>query len=429
MMTEDASWPVRGRGFFSSIRLDAFVPAIVIGFVIFALIKPDSLPYIGLGWLETALVLLDATTLAVLVLFLLLGKIRLNPITASIICMWVLLFLSTVLGSQDYLQLLKTVGPATCTCLLTDYMMKRNPRLYLGSCARALAALYTINAITIIIYYPEGMYDTEWVIGDSYFMGFDNGMIYGLIPMCVYALCYSEHTVGRLLTPLSAYCMALTAFSFCYVNAATGMISMATLLLFLVIRARTGDNAFVKPEVLIALFFIATFLIVVFRVQTFFADAISDIFGKDATLSGRTYLWDYTMRLIAQQPFIGYGATTRSIMGANGIAYPHPHCLVLDMLYRGGVPMLVAFVFMLIFFTVAYRKSHKGLTRDIILIGAFALLVGEITGSTQFKPLFYGMFALMSYCDVISNSVSKDGKPQKAPGAFCALSQGSVDEV
>lgn len=382
-------------------RIDRLVSGLVLGVMIFALIKPDSLPYIGLGWLETALIGLDAVVLLVLFVFLLSGRIGFNPITVALVCMWICLAISTALESQDYLQLLKTAGPATCTCLLTDYMMRRNPGLFLGACARALALFYTINAVTIVLYYPEGLYSTDWVTGDCYFMGFDNGMIYGLLPMCVYATCYSLRAKGRVFSSLPLYCICLALFSVCYVKAATGIIVMVIFTALLIWREKTCDNGIIKPLVLLPIFFIATLLLVIFHIQTYFSGTIYDLFSKDATLSGRTYLWDYAMSLISQQPLIGYGATTRAIVGTNGHIYPHPHCLVLDMLYRGGIPMFLAFIAVIVAFSLAYYKAKKGLARDAILIGAFALLVGEVAGSTQFKPLFYGLFALMGHCCAI----------------------------
>lgn len=385
-----------------NIRLDEKAKEFAVGLVVFALIKPDSLSYIGLGWLDGALMLLDVAMLAILGVLFVGGKIRFNPISVSIVCMWLCLCTSTVLYSRDYLQLLKTAGPATCACLFTDYLMRKDPDLFLGAWAKALAILYTINAITIVAYYPAGMYSTDWVTGDCYFMGFDNGMIYGLLPMCVYSLCYCRLVKGNLFAPLSYYCLALAVFSVCYVQTATGVIAMGILVLLLCVRARSIDgSALVKPGFLIAFYFIVTLLLVVFRVQTYFSVIISDLFNKDVTLSGRTFLWDYALQLISQRPFIGYGATTRAILGTNGHVYPHPHCLVLDMLYRGGIPMFIAFLAMFVSFSHAYKNACGGFIRDAILIGAFALLVVEITGSTQFKPLFYGVFALMNYASLI----------------------------
>lgn len=381
---------------------------VVIGVLIFALIKPDSLEYIGLAFLETLLIVLDCLALALLIALVIAGKIQLKSTTISILLLMCLFGVSTALGSGNYFEFVKIAGPAMAACLLTDFMMQNKPLLYLKSASWTLAIMFSINLVTILMTYPNGLYNPPFIEGDCYFLGYDNGMIYNIIPMLTYSIVYSLLVNQKLLSGISLFAIAISTVSVIYVQAVTGIIALSIFLFAILIFCKFNINSRLQPSALIALFFAATLAIVVFHVQTYLSAEIYQLTGKDATLSGRTYLWDYAIQHIADNPLIGIGATTRSVVGFNGHMYSHPHCLVLDLLYKGGIPVFAAFLVTLFFFSRSYSRDSKNLISKVILIGVFALLVVEITGSVQFKPLFWALFALMSYSDKLNSLIGLD---------------------
>ena len=100
---------------------------IVFSVVFFALLKPDSLAYLGLGWLDTLLIVCDAFVLLYFAEELLVRRYRMSHITKCIIAIYLAMTLSTVLVSHDYFTLLKTAGPAIAMCMFTDHSMQRRP--------------------------------------------------------------------------------------------------------------------------------------------------------------------------------------------------------------------------------------------------------------------------------------------------------------
>ena len=399
--------------------LDAKVGDIVSGFLVcllvFGLIKPDSLSYIGFAWLDNMLMLVDVVALFWLLLIIVRRRITISSIMVSVLCIWLCLAISTALGSRDFLEFVKIAGPASAACLLTEYMMQRAPRRFLRVCSLTMATMFTINFITIVLTYPTGLYNPPLIEGDCYFMGYDNGMIYNLIPMCAYSLLYSLMNAGKLLSLLSVYCISLAIVSVLYVQSVTGILAMAAFVLLLGLLSRRRHSILLNPIFLISIFLLLTTLLVVFHIHFFFADIISQVFGKDATLSGRTYLWDYAIQHIRDNPVFGTGATTRSVLGINGHVYAHPHCLILDLLYKGGIPMFAAFVAMLILFIKGSMKGATSVARGVIVISAFSLLIVEVASSGQFKPFFWAIFVLASYEGVIAPSSVKDQAALCAP--------------
>lgn len=392
-----------------SVRLDYLAAEIAVGIVLFAFLKPDSLEYIGLSWLDTFLMLLNVVILAALFIAVLAGKIRITNVSVAMFAVWMCLAVPTLLVSHEYMQLIKIAGPAMAICLFTDYMMQNHALRFLKGVVWTLLVLYGINLVTIIQYYPEGMYDTLTTVGDNYFMGFDNGMIANLIPLSCYAMVLSYIERGTCFTLLSVIALAISIVSVVYVQAATSIIQISIFVIMAWLASSGRCKALFNPNLLFAIFVIATVLLVFFRVQYYFADLIYDVFGKDASLTGRTALWDFAIARISQSPWLGSGATGAIVQGVNGHSYPHPHCLILDLLFKGGIPMLLSFVAMLVSFSKNYFKADNDVLKGILIAALFSLLVGEITGSAQFKVFFWQIFAMSSYLGTL-NQLSSEAR-------------------
>lgn len=384
-----------------SVQLKSIWRLSIYSIVIFSLLKPDSLSYIGLSWLDSLLIVFDAFIFISLGLLLLGGKYKISIISICIIFIFMALSLSTIIVSHDYFTLIKIAGPATAICLFTDYAMQRRPKEYLKASLVLLCTLYTLNFITILLYYPKGMYRTDYVIGDTYLMGFDNNMIYNMLPMCCYAYLYSYISKKRIFSKISIFATGLMIISEIYVKSGSGVIQSAILVLLVICINRKCFIHIIKPIYVFVFFYIGTYLITIWRIQNYFADFIVGVLGKDVTMTGRTYLWDYAISVIKSNPIIGIGASERTVLGVNGHLYPHPHCLLLDFVYKGGILMLICFFILTFVFIYKYKQACSTIVRKIILITLFAFLIGEMVNSTQYKIFFWATFVLIGYVNKI----------------------------
>jgi O-antigen ligase len=367
--------------------------------VFLALLKPDSLLYIGLSWLDTLLIVCDGFIIVYLSLSLLIRRYKMSAISIGIICLYLSLTLSTLLISKDYFTLLKTAGPAIAMCMFTDYSLQNNPKSYLKTTVILLGTLYFLNFITILLYYPEGMYQTEYVVGDTYLMGFDNGMIYNLLPLCCYALLYSYVVKNKIFSKISISMLALMLVSEIYVKSGTGIIQAVIFVLMIFCVEKKIFTNLLRPTILFASFYVGTILFTVFRIQNYFTDFIIGVLGKDLTLTGRTYLWDYAISVIQDNLLIGIGAGGTTVLGDNGHAYTHPHSMLLDLMYKGGIIMLICFIILTILFIYKFKHSHSNTVRRVILVTIFVFLLGETVNSMQYKVFFWGTFVLIGYSD------------------------------
>lgn len=368
--------------------------AVFYGVIALALIKPDSLPYIGLGWLETILVSVDIAVLVCLVGAFILGKFRLSSITVAVTLYFCTLTLSTWLGTQDFGLLVRSAGPAVAACMLTDYAISRHPRSFLDGMTWGLLLVYVANFISILMFYPGGMYSTQLMVGGNYLMGFDNGITYGLLPMTVFAVLRSLVRTGRLLTPMSVGALVLTCTSVIYVTAASGIVAIATFILILIV----ANSGRLGHGVLLTLFLgwlTSAILIVVTRHQDLIPANFTALFGKDATLTGRTVMWDYALEQVANHPFLGVGVGTW-VLGPNG-AYHHPHSMLLDAVFKGGLIGGLAIAIVVLVVIRAGVAGPPSWAHTVIVSGTLALLVAEIANSAQYKALFWVVLTLLAH--------------------------------
>ena len=323
----------------------------------FAFIKPDSLEYIGLKWLDIILILVDGITMFSMILLLFSKKYRISRSSITIFVIYLFIGIFTILGTQDYFSFLKVAGTSFGFSLFADYMIQRRIDIFFKAAIATLIILFSINLITIIKYFPNGMYQMDKIVGDLYFMGHDNGMIYNLIPLCSLSLLYSYLKKEKMITWYSVISLFLLFSSEVYVQSATGIIESILLVLLIFGYDNKILRKLINPVFLFTVYFISNILIVLIRIQNNFSWIIVGIFKKDITFTGRTYLWDYTILKIIENHFMGCGMGT-VIPGANGHTYPHCHNLLLDFLYKGGIFSLVFFIILIILFKLHIENAY-----------------------------------------------------------------------
>lgn len=372
----------------------------------FAFLKPDSLEHIGLKWLDISLVVIDGMLMIILCYFAIIRKFKISSISLSIGLIYFVIGISTLFGTKDFFSLLKVAGTALGMGLLTDFCMQKDPKIYFQSSLFTLTILFTINFITILKYYPIGMYRLDYVVGDLYFMGHDNGMIYNLIPFCSLAILYTYCKKGKIISKISLYAIFLTFISELYVKSATGIVESFLLLILIFFIDNKFLSKFINPKFIFLLFFILNYLVVILRIQNYFSWFFVDVLGKDLTFTGRTYLWDYAINMIKNNPIFGFGMGVQ--VYGNGHSYPHPHCLILDFIFKGGIITLLIFCILIINYIKKYKSSNNKIISKMLLLPVFVLLIGEITASNPYKPLFWSLLVLICYSDEIEKMFIKN---------------------
>ena len=133
--------------------------------------------------------------------------------------------------------------------------------------------------------------------------------------------------------------------------------------------------------------------------------------GKDETLTGRVYIWSKTMNLIEKKPIIGYGLQVNSqrvsLYSSLGVdkydvfAGLHAHNRYLEVLYRGGIMLFIAYLGMLISSAEQLYKFRYSPQSMIIAFTAFVYLTGMVTEYYDYSPLFFAILLLGYRCNCL----------------------------
>ncbi len=379
--------------------------SLLVAVLVFALIKPDSLVYLGFGWLDTLLIATDVLLAIGLLIAALRGVYRPSSVTLTVALLFLALAVSTTLSGGSTTVLIQMAGPGLAACLLTDWGIQNRMRAFLSGATIGLLALFGANLLTILLYYPEGMYRTAWVQGDTYLMGFDNAMVYSLIPLMMYALLRSRLLHGTALDLVAVSAIGVAIVSVFYVKSGAGMVQVSIFLAIVVVSLIWPLHAALRAS-LPVVWLIGAGLVVLFRSSSVVPTWLLDVLGKDSTLTSRTSLWDYALGVIERNPLIGVGLG-RGVVSATGHVYPHAHSLELDTLYTGGLVATVALILVIITVSVKLSKGPSGPASSIVTAAVFALLVGEAANSMQFKALFWATLATSAYLPQLSSAFSK----------------------
>ena len=137
------------------------------------------------------------------------------------------------------------------------------------------------------------------------------------------------------------------------------------------------------------------------------ADLIFDLFGKDQTLTGRTFIWPYVIDNISEQPILGWGfhafwstlnPHASQISNALGWMIPEAHNGILEFLLQVGFVGTLFFMFLWIRnFAMALKCMNGparqfGLSSVLLLVGILVVGVSEevlLSGQQIFTGLFF----------------------------------------
>lgn len=376
---------------------------------IIALVQPGSLTYIGLGYVDTFLTILSVIV-ALYCLVFYIYKVKVPIITYLIVAYHLILALFTLLdNSPNYLEIVKTSGPAIALCLLIWICIKRNVATYLKSACLALGILLALNMVSMLMN-PDGLYTTTGTVQDvNFFLGFDNTFVLWTVPFVFHVAALSFITRERLAIwtwPLFALAFVTESMTW----AVTGMITVGLEIISIAVL----DMTHVRPSFgfFIGLSIAAFVLIVLVQVQDAYNDFFVQYFGKNATFTGRSILWKIAINDFLTNPLYGKGISNTALYGT----ITQPHCFYLEVVYRGGLFLLI--VVGLIFFRLWKVSSHsrndKLVSLAVVCVGVWLLCM--TTDSILHKSFFWAMMVaceafskLPSFTHVrVSNEHSKD---------------------
>lgn len=272
---------------------------------------------------------------------------------------------------------------------ITEMAVRTGRRAFLDGASLALGLLTAAHFATVLAF-PGGMYATA-AYRENYLLGYDNAALTTLLPaVCLAALRDCER--GRRLSVRTAAVCACAAGAACRSWTVTSAAVTLLFLLAVLLSAAGWRPRVVNAGTALAGNALVFAGLVCFGVQERFSRFLERALHKDATLSGRAWIWERAGDAFARSPLTGVGlpepAEARALIGAT-----HAHNFYLDLAFTGGLVCVAAF-FLLLFLCARrlwrFRKTRAG----FLLTAAFGCLLLAF----QMEPYRFHNFLLFTLC-------------------------------
>lgn len=369
--------------------------------MIFSLFPPAYLLTLPVGELFLPLMQRGAGLVISIIYF---ADIKHHSKTFNIILwlLWIELFLMTVVSEE---ALLSSYFSNMVSIMSSVFFIEE---MSLRSAGNGLKCLYwyfsiatLVNTATMFLV-PQGLYtDSEgrracWLLAD------DNTGYAWYIMASTIALLYCYYIVRRMnfvsiLTWASAF-----VFVFSRKTATGTACQIVWAILFFGFHLRWFRKLLKMRLALYAS--LGSFFFVVLNRKFIFSGIVTAL-GKEVTLTGRTLVWDSTLKVVAKHPLLGagvYSSTQFNYMTGYEVLGPHNYILML-LLWGGAVAVAL---FAAAFF-VAYKTNRRWKDTQYMQCMSIGLTICALrylteTGNAHF---FYMHIALLAYTGPFLNSI------------------------
>lgn len=323
------------------------------------------------------------------------------------------LFLLLIYGYLCYISILKgnfyrsiILIPLMLVALQLLYgkLIQNNP----GWCFKIISDIFLLFFIlnTIQMIFLPDIFPAASNLSKSYLIStnynqFGGAIIPGLLASCG-GMYFDKSYKSRFLLMLF-----ISVFMVTYAGSVTSSIA---LLLIVIYYFFAKSNNIVNNLFFIGIIFGIIFIFVDFVLQTSnifptggLTEKFFDMVGKEATFSGRSYIWAYTMINIIRHPITGVGWYDKDWAELN-IHGVNPHNLILNLLLQGGIVLLLIVVtgIALLIRSLLKKKEHSSRLPIFISLCYFLML--------QFEVYNYFMISLSVLLLFLFNNSLKYGK-------------------
>lgn len=303
---------------------------------------------------------------------------RINLFVVSTFIFTLCVLLATLIGGGSIQQWATQWFSCFVVGAWVQFAFKQSRKSLCEAVVLICCAWLICNLISIIIFYPEGMYrGANWIQKDNYFWGQKNSLIRLIIPgiTCSVLLDLAKENKYSART----YLIALVGFI--QITLVTSVTSITVCTLFYIILTLLQFkkiNGFLIYCISCVCVLIVDILVVIMRIQEWgpISYLINEVFNKDATLTGRSLIWDNSLNRINNSPLFGIGVRTESKPISEAVNAVHAHNDLLNVTLMGGLISLASYLFCLILAAVRLKRVSR--TEGAVIAGAIGafLVVG-----------------------------------------------------
>lgn len=349
---------------------------------------------------------------SMIIVFLYFKQMKISKFILTIMIYEFIIIGATYLNRYGYVRLALNTGlDIISICMFLELGIKNNCKKMIHTILLIFEVLVYSNLITLIIY-PDGMYiSNRQNYANNWLLGYDNLHIVTILPAIVISLIYSyiDGEKIKFRTKILLICGLTSVF---ITLSATSTVAILILIIFIMQKNSVFKNTIVFNYLNYCLTYIVLFIsIVLLRLQEIFSWFIVDILGKSLTFTGRTNIWDATMYYIKESWIWGYGvekSLIRTLKNSNQYA-THAHNHILEVLYKGGILLLFAFLYLLLIVGRKLMKYKGTMISKILSFSIFLFFLMMLVEARDTMNL-YILLIFSYYVDKIVDITDIDKK-------------------
>ena len=269
--------------------------------------------------------------------------------------------------------------------------------------------LVFINFLTICLY-PNGMYRTDRYANNWFFM-YDNTHIMWYFSAILVSYINNATNKNNKISTIILY--VIITYCVFYCKSTNSMIAYIVFIFYYLLKKILNKLKHLNYNNYLKSYIVFNALFVFVRIQYAFSWFVVNVLGKKLTFTGRTIIWDKTINLIIQKPLLGYGYETPRVFveKMNNIFYGHAHNTLLDICYKGGVVLLLVFLYILYVIGKNIKKCTDKKIADFISVVLLCCFMMMIFEAREEKIGLYIILTLSS-CANIYNTLTSSNKKE-----------------
>ena len=200
-----------------------------------------------------------------------------------------------------------------------------------------------------------------------------NGISMVMIPAIAFILIRSEYIYEKVRNKDILLCF-MVLIIILLSKSSTGFIVGSLLVIYVLLLKKIKIKLNINK--LMSIYTIIYTQVVIFRIQeTVFRGFIENTLQKNVTLTGRTLIWDFIMKIIPNSLIFGYGRN--DIIAQNAIIrdVTEAHNGLLEILLCTGIIGLFVFILILLNAFKALNKSNSKISYILSIIGFWILII------------------------------------------------------
>lgn len=359
--------------------------------VLFLLLcRPVQIPYFRDGSLLNTIyaTLSKAAFVGVAVRFFMNLNLGKRGIFLSVVLFQFVFVLSTLLGDGSLYHVIMHMYPILGMLMLLTLAFEtpKKAKRFVAAVARLFLVLLLIN-LAFMILAPDRFHVTYENGGEAtnYFLGLENQVGYALLLGFVFAALDRHYTGKDGL--FFAYCGVYFLTTFWIFSAAT-VLGAGVIIAYMVLPVfRRFLDRRRMAEILLAYGIVVVLLVLCSTVILNWGPIrllITEVLGKNVTLTHRTEVWAVAVKDICQKLFLGYGVHESGNYFQIHVVYPggnefdimlSAHNQVVQTLYEGGLLAIIAVAHCALGMDRGQAVDRNGQTQGMIRVAVMAMLL------------------------------------------------------